>query len=67
MFGIFRIKQSPFVELFKDEILNYLNLAVKQTVVEFISQLDDCSESSSNPNEEISIRYRSLRLVQSQA
>lgn len=61
MFGIFRIKQSPFVELFKDEILNYLNLAVKQTVVEFISQLDDCSESSSNPNDEISIRIRNLK------
>ena len=57
MLGVLRIKQSPFIELFKDEITNYLNLTVKQTIVEFIAQhLDDDSDTVTNPNEEINIK-----------
>ena len=41
MLGILRIKTSNFVDLCKEEILMYLKTTVKQTVVEFISQLDD--------------------------
>ena len=62
MLGVLRIKQSPFIELFKDEITNYLNLTVKQTIVEFIAHLDDDSDTVTNPNEEINIKMRALKI-----
>lgn len=46
MLGIIRIKASNFIELFRSEINAYLNSTVQQTIVEYISQLDD----DSNPN-----------------
>ena len=39
--GILRLKTSNFVDLCKDEILIYLKSIVKQTVVEYVSQVDD--------------------------
>ena len=41
--GILRVKMSSFVELCKDEIFIYLKSTIKQTIVEYISQIeDDC-------------------------
>jgi hypothetical protein len=39
---------SNFIGLCKDEIFVYLKSTVKQTIVEYISQLDD----DSNPNQD---------------
>jgi hypothetical protein len=41
MLGILRIKLITFVDLFKEEIFIYLKSTVKQTIVEFVSQLDE--------------------------
>ena len=43
MLGILRIKTSTFIDLFKDEITIYINSTIKQTIVEYISQIEDDS------------------------
>ena len=43
MLGILRIKTSTFIDLFKDEITIYINSIIKQTIVEYISQIEDDS------------------------
>jgi hypothetical protein len=54
MLGIIRIKISNFVELCKDEIFVYLKSTVKQTIIEYISQLDD--DSNPNPYDDNNVR-----------
>jgi hypothetical protein len=56
MLGIIRCKMSNFIGLCKDEIFVYLKSTVKQTIVEYISQLDD----DSNPNQD---DENNLRLI----
>ena len=46
MLGILRIKLSPFIDLCKDEIFIYLKSTVKQTIVEYVSQIDDDNVSN---------------------
>ncbi len=41
LFAILRIKNSAFVDLFKEEINIYLKSTIKQTVIEYVAQLDD--------------------------
>jgi hypothetical protein len=41
--GILRLRASNFIDLCKDEIFIYLKSVVKQTVVEYVSQIDDDS------------------------
>ncbi len=43
MLGILRIKSSNFIDLCKEEILIYIKSTIKQTVIEYITQLDDDS------------------------
>jgi hypothetical protein len=51
MLGILRIKLITFVDLFKEEIFIYLKSTVKQTIVEFVSQLDeDMADTSEEEN-----------------
>jgi hypothetical protein len=45
--GILRLRTSNFIDLFKDEIFIYLKSIVKQTVVEYVSQVDDESLAGS--------------------
>lgn len=54
MLGIIRIKTSNFIELCKDEIFVYLKSTIKQTIVEYISQLDD--DSSPNIDDDSNVR-----------
>ena len=47
MLGILRIKMSTFIDLLRDEISVYLNSTIKQTIVEYISQIeDDCVDEN---------------------
>lgn len=46
MLSIFRTKTSNFIDIFKDEINFYLKSAIKQTVIEYISNIDDANESN---------------------
>ena len=49
--GILRLKLSSFVELCKDEIFIYLKSTIKQTIVEYISQIeDDCLTEMEDEN-----------------
>ena len=49
--GILRVKMSTFVELCKDEIFIYLKSTIKQTIVEYISQIeDDCLTEMEDEN-----------------
>ena len=41
LFAILRIKNSTFIDLFKEDIIIYLKSTVKQTVIEFVAQMDD--------------------------
>jgi hypothetical protein len=41
LFAILRIKNSKFIDLFKEDIIVYIKSTVKQTVIEFVSQIDD--------------------------
>ena len=43
MLGILRIKTYTFIDLFKDEITVYINSTIKQTIAEYISQIEDDS------------------------
>ncbi len=49
MMGILRIKSSNFIDLCKEEILIYIKSTIKQTVIEYVTKLDD---DSSNINED---------------
>ncbi len=51
LFAILRIKNTIFVDLFKEEINIYLKSTIKQTVIEYVAQLDD------DHNEENSFRF----------
>ena len=41
LFAILRIQNSKFLDLFKEDIIVYIKSTVKQTVIEFVSQIDD--------------------------
>ena len=65
MLGIIRIKASNFIELFRSEINAYLNSTVQQTIVEYISQLDD--DSNPNIDDEHNVRLNDqVRLLKMQ-
>jgi hypothetical protein len=51
MLGILRVKTTNFVDLFKDEIFIYLKSAIKQTIVDYISQKDDDSFLNNSDDE----------------
>jgi vacuolar protein sorting-associated protein 54 len=59
MLGVLRVKQSPFIDLFKDEIFIYMKSTIKQTLIEYISQLDD-HQMNKNNNEETDVNSNKL-------
>jgi vacuolar protein sorting-associated protein 54 len=41
LFAILRVKNSTFIDLFKEDIIVYIKSTIKQTVIEYVAQLDD--------------------------
>jgi vacuolar protein sorting-associated protein 54 len=41
LFAILRIKNSTFIDLLKEDVIVYTKSTIKQTVIEFVSQIDD--------------------------
>lgn len=41
LFAILRLKNTTFVDLFKEDIIIYIKSAIKQTVIEYVAELDD--------------------------
>jgi hypothetical protein len=41
LFAILRIQNSKFLDLFKEDIIVYIQSTVKQTVIEFVSKIHD--------------------------
>jgi hypothetical protein len=41
LFAILRIKNSKFIDLFKEDIIVYIKSTVKQTAIEFVSKIHD--------------------------
>ena len=55
MLGVLRLRSSPFVDLCKEEMNVYVKSTVKQTVVEYVSQVDD--DSVTAIDDECSVRH----------
>jgi hypothetical protein len=55
MFGIVRLKTSSFITLFEEEIFIYIKSTIKQTVIEYVSQIDD-EDYNISAEDETSIR-----------
>jgi hypothetical protein len=64
--GILRLRTSNFIDLCKDEIFIYLKSIVKQTVVEYVSQVDDDSLAGGGQDEDGGVklidRVRQLKI-----
>lgn len=60
MLGILRIKNTPFIDLCKDEIFIYIKSTIKMTVVEYVSKIDD--DNSVNFDDDNNLKLTKLKI-----
>lgn len=60
MLGILRIKNTPFIDLCKDEIFIYIKSTIKMTIVEYVSKIDD--DISENFDDDNNVKLKKLKI-----